>query len=84
MKKSLWVGTTRILLVALCLVGFAMGALAQDATGRIVGTITDPSGAVVPGAKITAVNVATSLRHDTLSGPNGAFQILALPAGLTK
>ena len=48
-----------------CLVGamiFLMGAsmaFAQQSTGTILGTVKDPSGQVVPGAKLTAQNLET-------------------------
>jgi hypothetical protein len=56
-------------------------ANAQTATGRIVGTITDPSGAVVSGAKVVVTNAATNARSATLAGTDGAYQVLDLPIG---
>ena len=37
-------------------------ALAQDTTGTILGTITDASGAVLPGVTVTVKNTATVSR----------------------
>ena len=54
---------------------------AQDATGRILGTVYDPQGAVVPGAKITVTNTATQVSRQVTSDANGYFQVLALPIG---
>jgi hypothetical protein len=42
------------LLLLICVCCLAAGVAAQTVTGRISGTITDVSGAVVPGASITA------------------------------
>ncbi|MGH6630204.1 MAG: carboxypeptidase regulatory-like domain-containing protein, partial [Burkholderiales bacterium] len=50
-------------------------------TGTILGKVTDPSGAVVPGAKITAVNVNTGLTRSVLSGDSGDYVITLLPVG---
>jgi hypothetical protein len=55
--------------------------LAQNANGRIVGVITDPQGAVVPGAKISVTNIATNEKRQTISGPDGTYQVLDLPIG---
>lgn len=54
---------------------------AQDATGRIVGGIQDPQGAVIAGAKVTVTNVATNLVNTVSTGQDGSFQILLLPIG---
>ena len=43
--------------------------------------VRDSSGAVVGGAKIVATNVQTNFKQETVSGGDGAFRILALPAG---
>jgi len=54
---------------------------AQDATGRIIGIVTDPTGAVVPRAKVTVTNVATGAKSETTSGEDGSYQVLLLPIG---
>jgi hypothetical protein len=56
----------------------------QSASGRILGQITDPTGAVVPGVKVTATNMATGVKFDTISNEFGDYQILALPIGEYK
>ena len=60
---------------------FTFGAAAQNATGRIIGVVTDPSGSVIRGARITATNVATGVSEETVSGDDGSYQIPALPIG---
>jgi hypothetical protein len=56
---------------------FAQGG----ATSSINGTVTDGSGAVIPGADIVARNNATSAESRGVSGVNGTFTIPALNAG---
>ncbi len=68
------------LLCAILLV-FATGAVAQDATGKISGIITDPSGSVVPDAKVTATNVDTKIAKSAQTDANGFYQIQTLPIG---
>lgn len=55
--------------------------LAQDATGRIIGVIYDPSGAVIADAHISVTNVATHISRNTTSDSAGFYQVLALPIG---
>ena len=53
--------------------------LAQTFRGSINGTITDPSGAVVAGAKVTAVDVATGGARETVSSGAGEFLFSDIP-----
>lgn len=68
--------------LASCL-SIAPAAFAQGTSGRLVGTITEGggSGAVVPGATITAVNLATGWRQDTVSNDKGDYLIPNVPIG---
>jgi len=54
-------------------------AMAQG-VGTILGTVTDPSGAVVPDAKVKVTNQGTRLTRETKSSGQGYFVIPALPA----
>ncbi len=54
---------------------------AQFDTGTINGTVTDPSGAAVAKAIVTATNVGTSAAKTTTSDSNGNFVFSALPYG---
>ena len=56
-------------------------ASAQSFRGAIRGIVTDPTGAVLPNAKVTAKSVATGLQRETTTGPDGAYVIAELPAG---
>lgn len=57
---------------------------AQDATARITGTITDSSGAVIPGVQVTVTNTATLISRESTSDHDGLYQVLALPIGTYK
>jgi hypothetical protein len=54
---------------------------AQDATGRIVGNITDNAGSLIAGAKVTVTNEATHVSAVGTTGKDGFFQVLSLPIG---
>ena len=71
--------------VRVFVVAFAFAAMLRaDVTGSIYGFVRDKSQAVVAGAKVTATNVETNLVKDTVSGPDGEYRLLALPAGTYK
>jgi hypothetical protein len=57
--------------------GHAQGV---GASGEIKGTVTDPSGAVVPRANITAVETDRGIQHTTVSDASGEYQLTGLPA----
>ena len=56
-------------------------ALSQSITGTIQGTVTDNSGAVVSGVRVTAENVATGFTRTGLSNTIGAYALSFLPTG---
>lgn len=56
-------------------------ANAQVLYGAISGTVTDQSGAVVPGAQITITNENTHLTRTTVTGSAGDYRVIDLPAG---
>src|SRR5262245_66454939 len=71
-----------LLLALALLVGFAPGLLAQTSTGNLYGTVTDESGAVLPGA---AVNLTSEFGTRTsTSGAQGEFRFLQLERGKYK
>jgi hypothetical protein len=55
--------------------------VAQVTTGDILGTITDPTGAMIPNAKITVTNVGTGAAHTTVSSSSGEYVVPALRNG---
>jgi hypothetical protein len=63
---------------AACVAGIAR---AQQITGNIRGTISDPSGAVVEGATVTARQNETGLTRTTTTDHAGAYLLLELPVG---
>ena len=68
-------------LAVLMLVAVPGMVVAQDATGKIAGVITDPSGGAVQGATVTATNIGTQSLKTTKSDAKGYYQINELPIG---
>lgn len=56
-------------------------ALHADITGKITGRVLDPSGAVVPGVTVTAVEQSTGVRHNAVTNREGVFILPALSIG---
>lgn len=67
--------------VVALLLAIPMAAAAQVTTATIVGTISDPSGATMPGAQVTARNVDTGLTRTVSSGADGTYRLEFLPVG---
>ncbi len=74
-QTPLWVAFAAFVIV------FAGRLSAQDATGKITGSVTDSSHAAVSGAKVTVTNTATNVGHETTSDRSGSYQVLQLPIG---
>jgi hypothetical protein len=56
-------------------------ALHAQFRGGIQGVVTDPSGAVVPDAKLTLTNTATNEKQTTTSNGGGVYNFSGLPPG---
>jgi hypothetical protein len=52
--------------------------------GRVLGTVSDPSGAVLPGVTVTLTNTNTGDKRETISGASGSYQILNVLPGTYK
>jgi hypothetical protein len=68
--------------ILLLILGVAtLTGIASAQTASINGTVTDPSGAVVPSATVTVVNEDTNASRDTQTGDTGAYGISNLTPG---
>ncbi|WP_161557384.1 TonB-dependent receptor [Acidisarcina polymorpha] len=69
-------------LVALAITLYpAHPALAQSVRGSLSGNVLDPSGAAIPGAKITVVDPNTGVTRETLSSAEGSYRLPELNLG---
>ena len=85
MEVAFW-GAFRVRTVwtslALLLFSLVFGGLAHaQSTASLNGTITDPTAAAIPNAKVTATNQATGVASSTQSDQAGAYLFPALPIG---
>ncbi|MDQ2834294.1 MAG: carboxypeptidase-like regulatory domain-containing protein, partial [Acidobacteriota bacterium] len=83
MRKQQQFGCRCILALAAVLMA-CMPVFAQTITGSITGTVTDPSGAVVAGAKVTATNVLTGVTTLVTTNASGIYSVNFLQIGQYK
>src|SRR6266404_3942416 len=63
----------RLVLAILVVLSLAVGVNAQTFRGAINGTVSDPSGAVVPNAQVKATEKSTGIDHNTVTTSDGQF-----------
>ncbi len=68
-------------LLVVLLLALSSPALAQNTYGGIVGVVADGSGAVIPGADVTATNANTNVSHLGATNQTGDYRFLTLPPG---
>jgi hypothetical protein len=80
MKTTFRVGLL-VLMFALALLPGGPVATAQGvgASADLTGTVTDPSGAAVPNAKVTATDTARGAQHSVMTDDNGFYRLSGLP-----
>ena len=76
--KRLFAG---LLTLSLLLLAVHTELFAQSRTGTILGTVTDATGAVIPGAKVTVTNMGTNQARETSTDANGRYVVTLLPVG---
>src|SRR5258708_3789247 len=74
----------RLVLAILVVLSLAVAANAQTFRGAINGTVSDPSGAVVPNAQVKATENSTGIDHTTVTTSDGAFAFQDIPLGFYK
>jgi hypothetical protein len=72
-----------IVAFALC-AGFAAPAWAQFETASVLGTVQDPTGAVVPGATVTLLSLDTGISATRVSDGNGGYEFFTVRIGNYK
>src|SRR6266487_2476782 len=74
----------RLVLAILVVLSLAVAVNGQTFRGAINGTVTDPSGGVVPNAQVKATESATGLDHATSTTSDGVFAFQDIPLGFYK
>src|SRR5262245_23089633 len=63
---------------------FGANAFAQTSNATLGGTVSDPSGALIPGVSVTATNTQTGIVSTVVSNEAGAYQFASLQTGTYK
>jgi hypothetical protein len=74
-------GSRRLVCLLLWTIVLTSAALAQTTEGTVSGTVTDPSGAHVEGAAVSAFNVGTGVSTSTVTNSAGVYVFASLPPG---
>src|SRR5579871_358294 len=80
-RKRNVLASVAMVVLAFVLCGSSRPALAQVVTADVVGTVSDPTGGLLPNVRITVVNVETELKRTTETGSDGHFEVTLLPVG---
>lgn len=70
-----------VLSVCALTIGMLQSGWAQEVTASVTGTVTDPSGAALPGATVTATSVERGISYSAETNSSGLYRISQLPVG---
>lgn len=71
----------RLSVIFLCILGLSFFPVEAQVSANLSGRVTDPAGAAVPGASVTANNLDTGNSRTTLTNQAGEYQLFELPVG---
>src|ERR1700682_6078454 len=77
---AIWSLTT-VMMVCLLVLGSAAMASAQVNTATLSGTVSDPQGLPVKGAKVTMTNAGTGAQRTSITDDGGRYNLVGLPTG---
>src|SRR5262249_1379195 len=82
-RAGAWRTKVKRVVLALVIAAALLPALAraQAVTGTILGSITDTTGAVMPGTTVTLTNTGTGLTRTVVTDGNGEYTVPSLPTG---
>src|SRR5499433_663227 len=75
---------TKTLFVIAVVAGFSVCCLYAQTFGEVTGRVTDPSGAVIPGASLTLTNTNTNAVRNVVSTEAGAYTFPSIAPGLYR
>ena len=82
-RRRSWENFSSQLVVLLCLV-LSTNAFAQTSNATLGGSVSDSTGALIPGVTVTATNTGTGIVNTSISNEAGAYQFPSLQTGTYK
>lgn len=79
--RKLIVGAAFVAPVSIILLSAPIRIEAQAISGDLVGVVTDPSGAVMPGIKVEASNIATGVKFSSTTNSSGEYRFTNMQIG---
>src|SRR5439155_11818293 len=80
--SGIW--TVKTLTTIIVIAGFSVCCLYAQTFGEVTGRVTDPSGAVIPGASVNLTNVNTNAVRSVVTTEAGAYTFPSIPPGLYR
>src|SRR5579864_5085798 len=84
MKQRFFATVYAVVLLSLLATAFIPTASGQTTFGTITGTVTDPTGALIPSVPVTVTNDDTGVTRKASTGANGVYTIVDLQPGTYK
>jgi hypothetical protein len=77
-----WTRSAIHLALAICFIlAFRQAGYAQSTFGAVLGTVKDPSGSLIPAAKVDLLNTGTNANRSTITNANGAYEFVNVEVG---
>ena len=70
-----------VAVIGMCLICTCALHAQVAGTANVQGTVTDPTGAVIPGAQVTLIDIATQVKHSIVSDSGGVYAFPNIPIG---
>src|SRR5467141_1711854 len=84
LPSTAWRWLTTVMMLCLLFLGWAAMASAQVNTATLSGTVSDPQGLPVKGAKVTMTNAGTGAQRTAVTDDGGRYNLVGLPPGQYK
>src|SRR5216683_279449 len=84
LPSTAWKWLTTVMMLCLLFLGWARMASAQVNTATLSGTVSDPQGLPVKGAKVTMTNAGTGAQRTSVTDDAGRYNLVGLPPGQYK
>jgi Carboxypeptidase regulatory-like domain/TonB dependent receptor len=79
-----WMSFAIKLALVVCALAFCRVSYAQSTFGKVLGTVKDPSGSLIPMANVSLMNTGTNAEHSAITNSDGAYEFVNVEIGNYK